>query len=86
MISAFHGKYYYMELPNNDYARIAQDLISNSDSLKDEIFEICYIDGRVVIVSDAAVCGKNGPGFRGNKYHEWERIKNTMYKLIKEGA
>lgn len=84
MIPELHGKHYYMELPDNHYANIAQDLINDNYALKDEIFNICYIDGKVVIISNAACCGKYGPGFRGDKYHEWERIKTHMYKLIKE--
>ena len=74
MIEAFHGKYYYVECKNNDEANTFLDSIDKEESLKNERFEICYIDGKVVVVSDCKL-----ETFRGDKYIAWERVKRKLY-------
>jgi len=85
MIKEFHGKYYYIEFKSKRNALlIATDLLTNKE-LKDEDFYLMERpEGNFVIVSGRHCNNGTEKGFRGSKYHEWERIKARARKLEKE--
>ena len=85
MLSKFHGKHYYIEFNSKAKALIVLDALANSKTLKDEKFELVSYSNKCVIVSER-LCFSIGKeeGFRGKKYHEWERIKAFANKIKKE--
>ena len=81
MIGELHGKHYYMELVSYQEAVNVLELIANNETLNDKIFNIKkYPNGKWVIYSECPCENKIGKGFRGDLYHEWERVKQIVYR------
>ena len=77
MVKELHGKHYYVELETYQLVIEAQNLISDDDILKNELFVISKMDnGNWVLYTEAKCCS-----FRGKKYSAWERFKRNLYKL-----
>ena len=80
MVKEFHGKNYYVEVPNYQIVIEMIDYLWEDPILNDEFFGLTKTpDGTWVLYSDAKV-GK----FRNKKYAAWEKFKRFVYKLKKE--
>lgn len=77
MIKELHGKHYYVELDNYQLVIEAQNLISEDDVLKNELFTLSKMDNGKWVIFTEEKCGN----FRGPKYRAWERFKRNIYKI-----
>ena len=81
-----HGKFYYMEL-TEDEVDIFKKLIENDENLRNEEFEVYKSPQNsllkekypVLVMSKSPV-----ETFRGKKYSAWEKVKRTIYVLRKK--